>query len=177
MPRDRCEWCRRRLLVEAFTKYEFQRGDRPAFYKECTADMKLVDEKWCTTCRGWATKAEDEVTTRRADDRGGDAAGDEGGGKELGPCIAQGAAMSKPSRSRAVTVQSGTTASAQYGVRTMRACRCSRSRQRCRKRRKSAKQQGTDSAGSAQWSGGKRCCEQITRQQTANEKPRRTRSR
>ena len=31
MPRDQCERCRRRLLVEAFTKYEFQRKERPAF--------------------------------------------------------------------------------------------------------------------------------------------------
>ena len=31
MPRDQCGRCRRRLLVEAFTKYEFQRKERPAF--------------------------------------------------------------------------------------------------------------------------------------------------
>ena len=51
MPRDQCERCRRRLLVEAFTKYEFQRKERPAFCKECTAEVKSRDEKWCKKVR------------------------------------------------------------------------------------------------------------------------------
>ena len=58
MPRDQCERCRRRLLVEAFTKYEFRRKDRPAFCKECTAEMKSVGEKWCKTCKAPATKTD-----------------------------------------------------------------------------------------------------------------------
>eukprot|EP00959_Pyramimonas_sp_CCMP1952_P062992 1316797-Pyramimonas_sp.AAC.1 len=64
MPRDQCERCRRRLLVEAFTKYEFQRKDRPAFCKERTEEMKNADEKWCKTCRGWATRAENDNAAR-----------------------------------------------------------------------------------------------------------------
>ena len=57
MPRDQCGWCRRRLLIEAFAKYEFQRKDRPAFCKDCTAEMKSVGEKWCKACNTWAAKA------------------------------------------------------------------------------------------------------------------------
>ena len=76
MPRDQCERCRRRLLVEAFTKYEFQRTDRPAFCKECTAQMKSVGEKWCKTCQARATAAEGDERTRHGSGRGGDSAGD-----------------------------------------------------------------------------------------------------
>ena len=68
MPRDQCERCRRRLLVEAFTKYEFQRKERPAFCKECTAEMKGQDEKWCKTCNTWATKAEGDGCAGEGDE-------------------------------------------------------------------------------------------------------------
>eukprot|EP00959_Pyramimonas_sp_CCMP1952_P322865 6756145-Pyramimonas_sp.AAC.1 len=69
MPRGQCERCRRRLLVEAFTKCEFQRKDRPAFCKECTEEVNNADEKWRTTCGGWATRAEGDDAARRGSGR------------------------------------------------------------------------------------------------------------
>eukprot|EP00959_Pyramimonas_sp_CCMP1952_P156282 3268557-Pyramimonas_sp.AAC.1 len=38
MPRGQCERCRRRLLVEALPKYEFQRKERPTFCEACAGD-------------------------------------------------------------------------------------------------------------------------------------------
>eukprot|EP00959_Pyramimonas_sp_CCMP1952_P107029 2237137-Pyramimonas_sp.AAC.1 len=49
MPQNQCERCRRRLLVEAFTKYEFQKRDIPASCKDFTTDVTCVSEKWCKT--------------------------------------------------------------------------------------------------------------------------------
>eukprot|EP00959_Pyramimonas_sp_CCMP1952_P215626 4510614-Pyramimonas_sp.AAC.1 len=45
--------------------------------------MKDADEKWCTTCRGWATRAEADEAPRHGDDRSGDAAPDGGGTKRI----------------------------------------------------------------------------------------------
>eukprot|EP00959_Pyramimonas_sp_CCMP1952_P134342 2810608-Pyramimonas_sp.AAC.1 len=64
MPRDQRERCRRRLLVEAFTRHEFQTKERPAFCKERTEEMNNAKENWCTTCDGWATRAEGDDATR-----------------------------------------------------------------------------------------------------------------
>ena len=66
MPRDQCGRCRRRLLVEAFTKYEFQRKERPAFCKECAAVMKSRGEKWRKTCDTWARQCRATGACRRA---------------------------------------------------------------------------------------------------------------
>eukprot|EP00959_Pyramimonas_sp_CCMP1952_P323657 6773725-Pyramimonas_sp.AAC.1 len=76
MPRDQRGRCRRRLLVEAFTKYEFQRKERPAFCKECTAEMKSRDEKWRKTCDGWATKAQGDGGVQEGGDGGAAGVGD-----------------------------------------------------------------------------------------------------
>eukprot|EP00959_Pyramimonas_sp_CCMP1952_P165040 3449627-Pyramimonas_sp.AAC.1 len=83
MPRDQCERCQRRLLVEAFTKYEFQRKERPAFCKECTEEMKSAGEKWCKTCRGWATTAESDDEARHGSGRNADAVTDDGEPKRI----------------------------------------------------------------------------------------------
>eukprot|EP00959_Pyramimonas_sp_CCMP1952_P442825 9270266-Pyramimonas_sp.AAC.1 len=83
MPRDQCERCRRRLLVEAFTKYEFQRKDRPAFCKECTEEMKNAGAKWCTTRRGWAMRAEGDDAARQGSGRNADAAPENGETKRI----------------------------------------------------------------------------------------------
>eukprot|EP00959_Pyramimonas_sp_CCMP1952_P351196 7357593-Pyramimonas_sp.AAC.1 len=83
MPRDQCERCRRRLLAEAFTKYEFQREDRPAFCKERTEEMKNADEKWRTTRGGRATRAEGDDAARRGSGQNSASAADDGETKRI----------------------------------------------------------------------------------------------
>ena len=83
MPRDQCGRCRRRLLVEAFTKDEFQRKERPAFCKECTAEMKSRDEKLCKTCDTWATNAQSDESARGGGDAGVAGIGDGDDAKQI----------------------------------------------------------------------------------------------
>ena len=63
-------------MIEAFTKYEFQRRERPAFRKDCTAEMKSLDEKWRKACNTWATKAEGERGAPVGSDEGVAGGGD-----------------------------------------------------------------------------------------------------
>ena len=67
-PRDECERRRRRLLEEAFTKYEFMRFERPAFCKEYAVEMKSADGKWCRTCKTLATTAEGDGSAQHDGD-------------------------------------------------------------------------------------------------------------
>ena len=56
------------MEAAAFAKYEFRWSERPAFCKECAAGMKSVDERWCRTCKTWATKAEGDGPARHDGD-------------------------------------------------------------------------------------------------------------
>eukprot|EP00959_Pyramimonas_sp_CCMP1952_P057572 1201855-Pyramimonas_sp.AAC.1 len=45
--------------------------------------MKDADGKWCTTCIGWATRAEGEDAARHGSGRNADAAAGDGGAERI----------------------------------------------------------------------------------------------